>query len=537
MYKIMFIDDDPLIVRRLHQIINWTSMGFEIPEDASDGNEALDKISQNPPDIIICDINMPNMDGLTLAEKIKSSFPHIEFIILTVNDSFGCAQQALNTGVDHYLLKPIDPEELGLIIKKILKGLESSQQERQYLDTLKDKALLSEHMIREKFLNWLVSGRQPLSEEQIRERFAFYQIPISGQEFQVLSVHINSFTDEMTGASSVEDLIEKAKNTIEDSLYDYQNWVVFSDSFYNLIVIFGFQDDRSFNNPSIELIGQMIRNNLLFHLNLPVTVFYSRKYQGARNLYCCYYDTKFLYQYTPSVINKGVLSFDEYIRSSLDSSFNFDTLRSDALKHLRSGGFNGLLELISSTLMRALAIGSIESFNMLRIDFVMTGVMFLQENRIAMQDVFQKHFSPLAEILEYNDAESCISFLKDYFRRILEYIDANKISPQNKITEKCMELITENISYQHMSVKWLASQLYINENYLSRLFKSETGLSLNRYITKQRMQSAKNYLDQGCTNLQQVSSAVGFSDPFYFSKCFKKEYGVAPSKYLQKADK
>lgn len=100
-----------------------------------------------------------------------------------------------------------------------------------------------------------------------------------------------------------------------------------------------------------------------------------------------------------------------------------------------------------------------------------------------------------------------------------------------------MELIAENISYQHMSVKWLASQLYINENYLSRLFKSETGLSLNRYITKQRMQSAKNYLDQGCTNLQQVSSTVGFSDPFYFSKCFKKEYGVAPSKYLQKADK
>ena len=56
MYKIMFIDDDPLIVRRLHQIMDWTSLGFEIPEDACDGNEALDKIRQNPPDIIICDI-------------------------------------------------------------------------------------------------------------------------------------------------------------------------------------------------------------------------------------------------------------------------------------------------------------------------------------------------------------------------------------------------------------------------------------------------------------------------------------------------
>ncbi len=532
MYKIMFIDDEPLILRRLHQIIDWPSLGFEILRDASDGNEALEQIRRTPPDIIICDINMPNMDGLTLAEKIKEDFPHTEIIILTVNDSFGCAQQALNTGVDHYLLKPIDPGELLKIIRKVQTGLESSQKEKLYLDDLKDKALLSEHMIREKFLNWLVSGRQPLSEEQIHERFSFYQIPVSGQEFQILSVHINSFTKEMMRSSSAEDLIGKAKSTIEDSLYDYQNWSVFCDSFYNLIIIFGFQNEAGLSNPSIELIGQMIRNNLLFHLNLPVTVFYSRKYQGARNLYCCYYDTKFLCQYTPSVINKGVLSFDEYIRSSLDASFDFDTLRSDTLKSLRSGSSDELADLISSTLLRALSIGSLESFNMLRIDFIMTGIMFLQENRIAMQDVFQDHFSPLAEILEYNDAESCISFLKDYFDRMLRYIETNKISPQNKITEKCMELISENISYQQMSVKWLASQLYISENYLSRLFKAETGLSLNKYITKQRMKCAKHYLDTGCTNLQQVSAAVGFADPFYFSKCFKKEFGVAPSKYL-----
>ena len=533
MYKIMFIDDDPLILRRLHQILDWPSMGFENPEDASDGNAALTQINLNPPDIIICDINMPNMDGLTLAEKIKEDFPHIEFVILTVNDSFGCAQQALNTGVDHYLLKPIDPEELAAVIIKIKKGLESSQREKIYLNSLKDKALLSEHMIREKFLNWLVSGRQPLSEEQIKERFSFYQIPVSGQEFQILSVHINSFTDKMRGAGSIEDLSDKAKSTIEDSLYDYQDWVVFSDSFYNLIIIFGLQNESPLSNPSIDLIGQMIRDNLLFQLNLSVTVFYSRKYQGARNLYRCYYDTKFLCQYIPSVINKGVLSFDEYIHSSLDSSFNFDTLRSDTLKYLRSGNSEELEKLLSSTLVHALEIGSIESFNMLRIDFILTGIMFLQENRIAMQDVFQKHFSPLAEVLEYNSADNCIVFLNRYFNRILHYIDANKISSQSKITEKCIELIIENISYQHMSVKWLASQLYINENYLSRLFKTETGISLNKYITKQRMKSAKHYLDRGYSNLQQVSSAVGFSDPFYFSKCFKKEYGIAPSKYLQ----
>ena len=69
MYKIMFIDDDTLILRRLHQILNWNQKGFCILPDAADGITALTNISQTEPDIIICDINMPNMDGLTLADK------------------------------------------------------------------------------------------------------------------------------------------------------------------------------------------------------------------------------------------------------------------------------------------------------------------------------------------------------------------------------------------------------------------------------------------------------------------------------------
>lgn len=533
MYKIMFIDDDPLILRRLHQIVDWNLLGLEVIKDAMDGISAFRQVTREQPDIIICDINMPNMDGLTLAQSIKNIYPEIKFIILTVNDSFGCAQQALNIGVDHYLLKPIDPEELTRMVVKITEVLASSQEKKHYLNDLENKALLSEQMIREKFLNWLVNGRQPLSEEQIRERINFYQIPISGNAFQILSVHINSFSSEMMMDDNVENLIEQAKNTIEDSLYDYQNWVVFSDSFYNLIIIFGFHNENGLGSPGMDLIGQMLRNNLLFHLNLPVTVFYSRKYQGARNLYCCYYDTKFLSQYTPTVMDKGVLSFDEYIHSSLDESFNFDILRSDTLKHLRSGSFEDLMALISSTLLHAVQLGSIEAFNMIRIDFVMSGIMFLQESHLGLQDIFQKHFSPLAEIMKCNDRSSCIAFLTDYFKKILNYISENKISSQRKISEKCIELIKENIACQHMNVKWLASQLYINENYLSRLFKAETGTSLNKYIMKCRMKAAKHYLDNGAQNLQQIASAVGFSDPFYFSKCFKNEYGVAPSKYHQ----
>lgn len=531
MYTIMFVDDEPLILRRLHQILDWEALGFEILPDTTDGKMAWTQIQTSPPDLLICDINMPNMDGLSLIQKVKESYPEIQCILLTVNDSFGCAQQALNIGVDHYLLKPINPPKLAKLIEKTRQNLESSIHEKEYVTSLKDQALLSEKMIREKFLNWLVSGRQPLDDRQLKEKFQFYHIPIQAQMFQVLSIHINSFESHVLSEPSIEDLVQTAIKTIEDSLSEYSDWVVFSDSFYNLNVLLGFPNGCTISGPSVDFICQMLRDYLLFQLNLPVTIFYSRKYQGLDNIYRCYYETKFLCQYTSSVIVKGVLSFDEYIQASLDSSFDFDSLRSDTLKSLRTGACAEIREHVSSVLSRSLTIGSFEGFNMLRIDFVLTGIMFLQENKIAVQDVFQKHFSPLTEVLEQNDANQCNIFLDNYFSQIIEYVRTNKISSQHRISEKCMELIEQNIASPDLSVKWLGSQLYINENYLSRMFKGETNIALIKYIMTQRMETAKRYLDQGYTNLQQVSQMVGFTDPLYFSKCFKKQYGIAPSKY------
>ena len=226
----------------------------------------------------------------------------------------------------------------------------------------------------------------------------------------------------------------------------------------------------------------------------------------------------------------------KYTQSALEDSVDFDKLRSDTLKQLRKGDFETLKQHFYSALEHTVKIGSLESFNMLRIDFIMTGIMFLQENRIALPDVFHRHFSPLAEITERDNIDECLRFLEVYFGEILSYVKRHKISSGNRILEKCKELIFENISLQGMSVKWLSTQLYINENYLSRLFKTENGISLNRYIMKQRMDKAKQYLDEGSSNLQQISQMVGFADPFYFSKCFKKEYGIAPSKYAANAE-
>ncbi|HCM11961.1 MAG TPA: DNA-binding response regulator [Lachnospiraceae bacterium] len=540
MYKIMFVDDDPLILKRLNHILDWESLGFQIIANASSGEKALALIQKLTPDVVITDINMPNMSGLQLVEKSKSLSDKIKFIMLTVNDSFGCAQQALNIGVYHYLLKPIEKDKLLHLIHTLISNFENSKKQNQYMSNLRDKAILSERMIKDKYLNWLVSGSQPLTDQQIIENFNFYNIPIQADKFEIISIHINKLDTQVSNKQRLLSLIETVIRSVENTLCDYKNCAIFSDSTYNINVLLGFSQEQSIIEQNTEVICQIIRDNLLFEMNLPVTIFYSRKYDGYQNIYRCYYETKYLIKYTQGIMDMGIISYDNFISISLPVSINFDDIRSKTLKYLRANEITSVRAFVYDTISRPFvssASSNFEYLNIISIDFIMTGIMFLQENKTAIREVFHKYFNPINEISEISNPIERSNFIIHYYEDILNYISANKISSGKSMVKKCMELVEQNISNPSLSVKWLASQLYINENYLSRVFHKEAGIFLIKYINNQRLIKAKYYLDHDYNSMQAVSQMTGFSDPLYFSKCFKKKYGVAPSKYIKMVDK
>lgn len=533
MYKIMFVDDDPLVLRKLNQILDWTSLGFEVMASVTDGLQALDVMNTQIPDVMITDINMPNMDGIQLARKIKKAEHPIQLIMLTVNDSFGCAQAALNIGVTHYLLKPIEKNVLSELIYTVLDKLQDSRLHSEYVATLQDKALISEKMIKDKYLNWFVSGRQALSEEQIRNNFRLYNIPIEGSYFEILSIHMNDFAPSFSNDYPLHPLLSAALQCIENTLCNYENCIVFSDSFYHIIVLLGSAQAQPVLKQNPQLIAGSLRDTLLFELNMPVTIFYSRKYKSCQNIFRCYFETKYLSRYTQGIMAMGIISYENFISGSNSGTIDFDAIRSNILRSLRTGDLDRLRIYVDKTINAyAPAAAGFETYNIMRIDFIMTGILFMQENKANLRDIFDKYFDPLSEIAEKDEPMECIRFIHYFYEQMLIYANNNKISSGKKMVEKCMELIAQNIANPELSVKWLASQLYINDNYLSRQFHKETACSLLKYINNEKLEKARNYLNHGYQNLQTVSKMTGFSDPLYFSKCFKKKFGVAPSIYL-----
>lgn len=125
MYRVILVDDERLIIRGLSTVVPWAELGCEIAGTAHDGVSGLELIRRLRPDIVMTDIRMPNMDGLTMLAAIRSEFPEIQMCVLTAYRDFEYARKALTLGVCRYLLKPSDLEELKEAVRQMVSRLDA----------------------------------------------------------------------------------------------------------------------------------------------------------------------------------------------------------------------------------------------------------------------------------------------------------------------------------------------------------------------------------------------------------------------------
>ena len=131
MYRVILVDDERLIVRGLSSVVPWAELGCEVAGTAYDGKGGLELIRTLKPDIVLTDIRMPNMDGLTMLAAIRSEHPQIQTAVLTAYRDFDYARQALTLGVCRYLLKPSNLEELKEAVRLMVSRLDAAPQQKE----------------------------------------------------------------------------------------------------------------------------------------------------------------------------------------------------------------------------------------------------------------------------------------------------------------------------------------------------------------------------------------------------------------------
>lgn len=207
MYRVLLVDDDRLILRGLQSILPWQEMDCEVIGTAVDGQEGLRLIREKHPDILLTDIRMPNMDGLTMAAAIRSEYPGMQMTVLTAFRDFEYARQAIRLGVCRYLLKPSDLEELREAVKEMVRRLDELRGMRTPAESPEEQA--AHGYVVENALSWM---REHCTEHITLE-------DVAGQVF-VSQWHLSKLINRETGMGFLDLLsrmrVEQAKKQLSD---------------------------------------------------------------------------------------------------------------------------------------------------------------------------------------------------------------------------------------------------------------------------------------------------------------------------------
>ncbi len=492
MYKILFVDDEQSVLDYLPLAISWDELDITELYTASDAQSALEIVKETVPDIIIADVEMPGMNGLEFCKEVKKTNPDMELVILSAFDRFDYAKKAIGMGVEDYLLKPVDEEELWQLMKRIVDDLEASGKKESQSHSIELHALEKETGT---ILRNLFNGENTNS--RLNEKFSF----LNRYENFFLIVQKNEVNGEI-------------RECLKDILTEENILIMPESGFYILLVQ---RNLRVSMEQKAEELEQKLKKQgnsvMLSYTHLKKTETYEITLKRCFfKLEESFYGEK-----------EAILDWTDILPPDLKEGLNLLS---------EEGNIADLKKEISEAVMSAKfkKAEPVKVCNML-MDVLITLKTYLAKY---WQDEAMELFRRITVFSLFR----CGS-LDDMYQMIercmgeLQYFVANqqKTHGNSYIVRIAKEYTKEHYQETDLSLQDVADATGTSRTYFSKIFKELTSEKYWDYLSKYRIEKAKNLLSN--TNLTQaeISIRVGYASEFHFSRKFKEIAGVSPNKF------
>ncbi|WP_159882089.1 response regulator transcription factor [Paenibacillus puerhi] len=514
MHKVLLVDDERIILEGISAVVDWKSANTELIGTARNGLEALDAIEENKPDIVISDIRMPAMDGLQLAAKVHERYPGIKLIMLSGFNEFEYARAAMQYGVKHYLLKPCNENKIVEALKDVSEELRQSEESERFVSNMREGLAKVLPHAKEQFLKEFVTNKTYGAHDWAYYRKLF--------ELDVETSRIRLILFQLEGTFDYEHLFA-VKNIAGDILPKTLLSSTIGDH-----VIIAVED----NLPIQELHERMqrIRTTFLGYYKIDLTIAMSEAgdITSARQLYketleCLHHR---FYLGEGSLITKTDLAGPDQAPVG-DFSFDEEPL----LLMIKTGRWEDASAEIDEFFAKAIEhradVYTVKSYVI---------QLFMAIIRQADAERINAYMSKVVHLAEMDTLHTMQSFLKEVAHEITMRQYEQHKSKHSAIVQKVIGIIEEQLANPELSLNWVAHQLlYMNADYLGKLFKKETDEKFSNYVMKARIKKATEMLDQRSDlKIFELAEQLGFGDnPQYFSQVFKKIVGCTPSEYTK----
>ncbi|MCI9009197.1 MAG: response regulator [Lachnospiraceae bacterium] len=520
MYQVLIVDDEPIVKIALRSMIDWNELGFHICATASNGEEALEMACRFRPDLIICDLKMPLMDGIELIKEVQKSELDCEFLVISNYEDFNYVRTALVLGAADYILKvSISPEALTEQLQKIKEKLDqkAAEDERQQ-QSMQETLLHQERHAawREFFTN---------KNYELSALGSITGLTLEGTDsYALCQISFDWYDQNLEPLPSIDLIQSTLKNALEP--FDRRRIILFSSS--NTLLVLP-DSELKLRQYTIAGLAARITQLFQYYMSLSPVVLYQSgipDLMEARRVYHNFQDLLELGFYGPlGQVQADALSVSHTIPDISYKKLSAEILALPEETRLASaaGRFQKLLT-------------ACQQQNVMPSRVIHYCVRLLGELEYHMNDVSSRAHDQIADSMEImrNSVtwEELDKNLFDALRVLFsaEPFKENPVEDYSPEVQQALSYIQNNYS-RKISLAAVSEYVGLSSGYLCRIFKEETGVSINACINHLRMTKAGELLRDKNSYIKEVAVSVGFEDQLYFSRLFKRYYGVTPSEY------
>ncbi|KQX51495.1 response regulator transcription factor [Paenibacillus sp. Root444D2] len=508
MYKVLIVDDEPMIRAGLQTLIDWEHYGFQVVGDAMNGREAMSKYAELGPHLIIIDIRMPVMDGLQVIEEIRKTDASCRFLILTGYADFDYAKRAIVGQVDGYVLKPVDEEEIVVELMRIYRYLQKQEE-------LSQLSVKSEAQRREECIQALLAA--DVGQRSIPHDVETL-IGASAGGYQILLLQLaQSQRADLSIYAEVQQRL-----TVLFETNKHRGIVFAANPYIGVLLTEPIMDEGARSRVYSEIKAAL--PNHIFHSAIGRVVKQSKEintsFGEAANLLA----SQFLFG------DELIAQHDVIRASEHPTTLDIGSLAEKLYYSMDMGNKESLMHWLQLAGTEFIAYDSSE--HGLKTNYAQLISMVL--NKLAGQNdktyiIVQNTMSIITQIYEQPNLTAIQNHIR---QQLCDLTNLISVSSNEPLLKQIMDFVERHYA-ENLKLDTLAELFNYTSGYLGKIFKNYTGAHFHTYLDQIRIQKAIELLGEG-HKVHQVATRVGYANADYFHSKFKKYVGESPSSYKGK---
>ena len=541
MLKIFLAEDEVVVRETIKRMIPWEELGFELVGEAADGEMALPLLIRQQPDLLITDIKMPFMDGLTLARLAKKEIPGLKVVILSGYDDFNYAKQAIGIGVEDYLLKPITKNALIERLSEIRSRYEHEKTQKEYYEKFQREMQAYEKNSSRDFFEALVGGSMDMME--VYKRAEKLGLDIVAEAYNVLIFTMNCDKDFSGQRDEYSSWEAESLELLENFFAGHSSAMLFRSNIFSYGVLLKGQRETIEENTRAcvdEIRKILSRQDGRREWFLAVGQSVERLSQIQKSYHTASRAFSQRYLYDENILYYDEMETMEHPGGQAETEDNaylqkvdVNALNPAILQKFLSNGLQEETENFVKDYFYAIGQEPMES--LVFRNYVILNVRFSVISFIKGLgcDTNEMESADTEEVLAESgkNMESAIAYAKKMISQAIEIRDQNSGNKNRSILKTAVDFIDSHYMDEEISLNTVANVANVSSNHFSALFSQNMGQTFIEYLTSLRMNKAKELLR--CTGMRssEIAGEIGYKDAHYFSYLFKKTQGMTPSDY------